>query len=191
MREREAFPRASEAADGSCLVVRGGGAEPAERERARRLLAPYFPAATLAERLAEAECTAFVALDSRGNLDGYGWIRHATQSPIWFDAFEIPPRSALFFNGYVVESARRRGVYSRLLAAVFGELAARRDCERLFLIVEKSNTPALRNAKRLGLDRAYTNFLVKWLGRNILSIYAGRLGLRAYAIARHATRARL
>ena len=190
-REREGFGRAGTAADGSCLVVRGDSAGPAERERARRLLASYFPASTLAARLAEAECTVFLALDAKGELEGYGWIRHATRRPIWYDAFEIPRRAALFFNGYVLEGARRRGVYSRLLAAVFRELAARPDCERLFLIVEKSNEPALRHGAKLGLYRAYTNGLVTWFGKNVLSVYAGRRGTRAHGVSRNATRARL
>jgi GNAT superfamily N-acetyltransferase len=188
--DRETFARFGEASGRSLLVVRGDSASPSEKERARRLLSPLFPVATLAARLAEPECTSYVALDERGEPEGYGWVRHATREPIWFDAFEIPRGAALFFNGFVVEGARRRGVYSRLLAAVFGELAARVDCERLFLLVEKSNTPARRHAEKVGLYRASTNWLLKRFGRNVLSLYVGRLGVRAYAVSRNATRAR-
>lgn len=188
--DRETFARFEEGAERSVLVVRGDSAAPSERERARRLLAPLFPAATLDARLAEPECTAIVALGVGGDLEGYGWVRHATRKPIWFDAFEIPRGAALFFNGFVVEGARRRGVYSRLLAAVFRDLAARTDCERLFLVVEKSNTPARRHAERIGLYRASTNWLLKRFGRNVLSLYVGRSGVRAYAVSRNATRAR-
>jgi ribosomal protein S18 acetylase RimI-like enzyme len=188
--DREAFSRFGEAAERSLLVVRGDSAAPWERERAHRLLAPLFPAATLAARLAEPECTAILALGEGGELDGYGWVRHAAGEPIWFDAFEIPRGAALFFNGFVVEGSRRRGVYSRLLAAVFRDLAARADCERLFLVVEKSNTPARRHAEKVGLYRASTNWLFKRFGRNVFSIYVGRLGVRAYAVSRNATRAR-
>ena len=179
-----------EAPDSSLLIARGAAAS-SEGECARRLLAPFFPSATLAARLAEPECTAIVALDDKGQLEAYGWLRHATREPIWFDAFEISRGSALFFNGFVVESRRRRGVYSRLLTAAFRDLAARPNCERVFLVVERSNTPARRHAEKFGLDRVATNWLVKRFGRNVLSIYASRLGFRAYAVSRHAAVARL
>lgn len=143
-------------------------------------------------RLNRAGCAAFVATDNlTADPVGFYWAVASAGQGIWHDKLPIAAGSGLAFHGYVAATHRRRGVYTLLQGAVHNHLLVERQCDVVFTIVESANLASLRANERFGLRPVSTNYLVKFLKRNVLSVYRSESGCQVFFVAAGAASASL
>lgn len=115
-------------------------------------------------------------------IAGYYWgITGQDNQILWHDKFPIKPRQGLVFNAFVFPSYRRKGVY-RLLQKRIHEHLFSKGCDVVYTIVENSNTPSMKANAEFGLKKFATNYLIKFFGKNIFSIYTNPEGIKVYYV---------
>ena len=126
----------------------------------------------LLKRLVCPDIDLFVTFQKHtGKPIGYYWALTANQNSYWHDSFRIPINSALVFNAFVTDDTRRKGVYAHLIDFTHRYLFNERKCAAVFTIVEKRNTASLNANQKANLVIYKTNHLIKFLGKNVFSIY--------------------
>ena len=114
----------------------------------------------------------FVTFDKRSNQPlGYYWALTASEKSYWHDTFKIPLNSALVFNAYITDNARRKGIYSHLIHTIHQYLLSEKKCVAVYTIVEERNKASLNANLNANLVIHMTNHLIKFFGKNIFSIY--------------------
>jgi RimJ/RimL family protein N-acetyltransferase len=111
---------------------------------------------------------------------GYYLVLAPRDEVVWHDELPVPPTYGLAFKGYVADEFRRMGVYRALQRASHDHLFYRRGVECVLTIVESRNVASLQANETFGLRRLQENYLLKFMGRNALSIYRSEDGLEAY-----------
>ena len=126
----------------------------------------------LQQRLACKEIDLFAAFErNSGQPVGYYWSLISHQKEYWHDSFKIPVNTALVFNAYVADHARRKGVYTSLINETHHYLLVEKNCEAVFTIVESRNLASLNANLTAHLVKFKRNYLIKFFGKNIFSIY--------------------
>jgi GNAT superfamily N-acetyltransferase len=142
--------------------------------------APY----AVGERLARADCTLYLARHRRtADPVGFYWSVAPRTERVWHDSFPVDPGESLVFDAFVDPDHRRNGIYGLLQAAAHNHLFDDRDRETVYTIVEKRNSPSLHANREFGLEPARRNYLVKFLGFNVLSVLKDQYDTRTHVVA--------
>lgn len=152
------------------LSVAGGSGATIVPLAALQQLAAQVGTERLEMRMAHEDLSLFLAITESGELAGYMWALHPFNTPRWHDYVRIAPRSALVFNVYVLPHYRRSGVFLSLLRYSSDYLLNNLGSTRLLAVIESSNAPSRRAFSNFGFRAVGTNYLVKVLGRNVVTI---------------------
>lgn len=99
---------------------------------------------------------------------GYYWGVQAEKEDIWHDKFLVRKGSVLLFNAFVSKDYRGYGIYKNLIVECNNYFSA--ISKNVITIVEKQNVPSLKANFSAGLQKAGTNYLIKFFRRNVFSI---------------------
>jgi hypothetical protein len=146
-------------------------------------LADTMQASEVADRADRDDCMLYLARH-RETADpvGYNWSLAPEDERVWHDSYPVDPGEALVFDAYVEPEHRERGVYELLQTAAHGRLFESEDCETVYSIVEKEDTPALHANRAVGLRPTARNYLVKFLGVDVLSICRDQYDTRTHLV---------
>lgn len=140
------------------------------------------------ERLARSDCTCYLARHRHtAEPVGFYWSVAPRTDRVWHDSFPIDPGEALVFNAYVDPDHRRNGIYRLLQSEAHNHLFHAEDRTTVYTIVEKRNTPSMQANREFGLEPARRNYLVKFLGFNVLSVLRDQSNTRTHLVARKPT----
>jgi hypothetical protein len=127
---------------------------------------------TIKNRINKNNCDLFVAyLKGNSNPVGYYWAITTENGEKWHDSFKIPQKSALLFNAFVAEECRNFGVYSHLIFFAQEYLYKNKNIINIYTIVEQNNFPSLKANLNTGSKMKGENFLIKFFGSNVVSIF--------------------
>lgn len=102
-----------------------------------------------------------------GEIKGYSFV-HTPEDEEWNDALPTHPKTARLSSTYVEPEYRGLGIRGKILSAQFA-YCQQADLS-LWSVIEKSNTSSIRSTEKSGGVRTRTNYLIKVVGRNVLSI---------------------
>lgn len=123
-------------------------------------------------RLMDADCFLAIAINKENcHPAGYCWMVRSVSNIRYHDNFFIPRYSALVFNAYIEPEYRRMKVYRLLQSSLHDYLFKVANCEMVFTIVENRNLPAYNACIKFGLEKYSFNYLIKFFGKNMFSIY--------------------
>jgi hypothetical protein len=108
---------------------------------------------------------------------GYYWVLIPQNSELIYDSFVIGNNFILFCSAYVNPVYRGKRIYNAM--QYHANILTRRvyPSRKMIIIVEKNNSSSLRSLARSNfLSISGKNYLIKFLGRNILSIYFPKSG---------------
>lgn len=108
----------------------------------------------------------FFSAWDRGQLLGYSFL-HIPQSEEWNDSLPTFPGEARICSNFVYPEFCGRGVRGDIYKKQC-QYASERGL-KLWSVIEQSNTSSIRAEKKTGKIRR-KNYLVKFIGRNVLSI---------------------
>jgi len=119
-------------------------------------------------KLDKQEWTLYVVKDEINNeLAGYYF---SVAGRYIHDNFLIDFNEALLCNAYIYPTHRKKGLYKSLIKTAHKHLY-QKGFSAVFTIVEKNNNPSLNANLSAGLTIHSVNYLVKFLGINVLSLY--------------------
>lgn len=151
------------------LMGIGAGSPQGAESRYLEQLRSFIGTGILESRLNRRDVTLFIAVHD-GSIAGFVWAVTPTTDTVWHDRVPVRPGVALLFNGYVFEQYRRRGMFTSLMVAVQDHCLAVIGSWLVLGVVEASNLASLRTLASLGYSKVGENYLIKFLGVNILSI---------------------
>lgn len=102
---------------------------------------------------------------------GCHWILLPINSKFFYDSFELDNKSALFCGVYVNPNYRGKRVYNSMQFFVYNMWISDFPDRNVITIVEERNKYSLKSNLRIGLKTKGVNYLLKFVGKNILSIY--------------------
>jgi hypothetical protein len=108
---------------------------------------------------------------------GCYWILIPQTAELQYDSFVISSDAILFCGAFVNPAYRGKKIYSAM--QYYAYILSRRDYlnRKMNIIVEKNNYFSLKSIERSKfLSISGKNYLIKVLGRNILSIYLPKFG---------------
>jgi len=112
-----------------------------------------------------------------GKPAGCFWILAPNAEDILHDSFMVTAEGALFCGAYVNPPYRGMRIYGAMQYFAYDLIKETMSCRKLIIIVEKSNQPSLNSIFRFKYhSMGGKNYLLKIMGRNILSIYASNSG---------------
>lgn len=96
---------------------------------------------------------------------------------LWHDNYSISNNTGLVYGSYVVPEFRGRGFYVNLLSYSLNYFKSDEELriKEIVAIVESSNYASAKSHNTAGFTIVKKNYLLKFLGRNILSIYTNPL----------------
>lgn len=101
---------------------------------------------------------------------GAFWILEPAQS-VFYDSIEINKNQLLFCSVYVKPIYRGKGIYNQMHNKAFEYWEKNCQEKEVITIVEKSNVASNRSNQKYGLEILGRNYLIKFMGKNIVSIY--------------------
>jgi len=108
--------------------------------------------------------------EEKKELAGYYFAILGTNKPVKHDNFIIMQNEALLCNAFIYSKYRKKGLYKTLIK--FSHTYLLKEYFRnIYTIVEKSNTASLKANLASGLAFDKTNYLVKFFGINVLSLF--------------------
>jgi hypothetical protein len=103
-------------------------------------------------------------------IAAYYWAVTGEDTGYWHDNFLVPPETALLCNAYVKNNYRQQGLYKFLIYKAHENLF-QRNFKNVFTVVENSNPNSLKANSSVGLSVCFVNYLIKFLGFNVLSVF--------------------
>jgi hypothetical protein len=88
------------------------------------------------------------------------------------DNFHVEPDAVLLCNAFTYYQYRKKGLYKSLIGYAHKHLT-QNDSKKIFTIVERANIRSLKANQAVGLRIFFTNYLIKVLSINIISVYSG------------------
>ena len=137
-----------------------------------RALEQVIGAERLRQRLLNEDVTLVLGVD-RETLSptGFRWVVHPSVGTAWHDNLPVRPGEALGFNAYTFPLFRRKGLYQYLVVEGNRRLRELSGIEKVRIVIEASNEASIRANLASGLRVVGTNFLLKWFGTNVFSIF--------------------
>lgn len=120
----------------------------------------------------------FVALDDHQTVLGYSFL-FVPKQVSWHDCLPINAGEARSTSSWVEEEFRGQGVRGSLFAAQVARCSARGL--RFTAVIERSNQSSIRSSAKSGAVVWQRNYLLKALGRNVLSVTTNPV--RVYVLA--------
>lgn len=120
----------------------------------------------------------FVALDDERRVMGYSFL-FVPREVSWHDCLPVRVGEARSTSSWVEEEFRGQGVRGSLFAAQVDRCSARGL--RFTAVIERSNVSSIRSSAKSGAVVRQRNYLLKALGRNVLSITTNPV--RVYVLA--------
>jgi len=155
-------------------IFKCGDSKDSLDEETMKMLASIIGTERLETRLKNSLLTLYTAYERESNLPvGFGWSVMASSKTIWHDKFPISPGTTYVFNAHVLKDHRRRGIYKLLKAVQLNHLFFDQKVATVITLVEESNTASIKSQDLFGFKRISRNYLVKFFGRNVLSIFVG------------------
>lgn len=185
-------------------AVRGGrlavcvysGVTPAGHLPAHQLetLAATVGEERLARRLAHPDVTLVLGVDRASQRPtGFRWVLHPRDEVVWHDNVPVTPGIAYGFNAFTYPEYRRQGLYKELVREGNRYLFEEVGCAKVTIVVEAGNQASLKANQDAGYAVEATNYLVKVLGRNVLSAFRDHASgaVRAHWVYRRGSRSGL
>lgn len=114
---------------------------------------------------------------------GFYWgVKGSKNNVVWHDKIPLFEKQGLAFNAYVFPDFRRKGIY-RLLQYEVHKHLFENGCQEVFTIVEEANAPSIKANVKFGLEICAKNYLLKILGKNIISIIKKPKEVNYYYVA--------
>lgn len=124
----------------------------------------------VAARFAHPDITLFTAVTDDDELAGFRWALHPYEYNLWHDYVRVRPNDTLIFNSYTAPPHRRRGIFSALIHYGNGQLFNTTETTRILAIVEAQNRASRDALLGQGLQVLGTNFLIKVVGHNVITM---------------------
>lgn len=123
------------------------------------------------QRLQCSEVTLVLAVERcSGEPVSFRWLLHPRRATVFHDKVPVQDGVALGFNEFTYPRFRRQGIYRYLIDVGNAYAVEKVHCSRVFIVVEEKNHASLVANARAGYRITGTNLLVKFLGRNVLSL---------------------
>lgn len=156
-----------------------------KKEKIISFLSKYIGRKRVLSRFERNDWNAHFAETNTGELLGYCWTLSPRSSAVWHDKFRINPDEGLLINVFVLPEHRGRGVFQLIMSHALNYLFIYGKCHRVYAIVEKNNKVSMAAFTKLGLRWVMTNVLLKFMGRNLMSIYWNGKKLSVYWVFRN------
>jgi len=172
------------------------GATPVSALPAEQLAALSATVGTerLRRRLAHPHVTLVLGVDPRLKRPaGFRWALHPRDEIVWHDNVPVAPGVAHGFHAFTYPEYRRQGVYKELIRQGNRFLFEHVGCAKVNIVVESTNQASLGANLDAGYAIEATNYLVKVLGRNVLSMFRDHASgaVRAHWVYRRGSRSGL
>lgn|GEM_PF-1936478 len=172
------------------------GATPVSALPAEQLAALSATVGTerLARRLAHPDVTLVLGVDRASQRPtGFRWVLHPRDEVVWHDNVPVTPGIAYGFNAFTYPEYRRQGLYKELVREGNRYLFEEVGCAKVTIVVEAGNQASLKANQDAGYAVEATNYLVKVLGRNVLSMFRDHASgaVRAHWVYRRGSRSGL
>ncbi len=102
---------------------------------------------------------------------GCNWILHIPHNNFLFDSFVHNSENILLGNFFVIEEFRGRGINKFLVKKALSYIFKNHKSKIPVFIVERSNKSSIKSSKGVGTKIYGVNYLVKFLKRNIISVF--------------------
>ena len=102
---------------------------------------------------------------------GCNWILHIPHNNFLFDSFVHHIESILLGNFFVIEEFRGRGINKFLVKKALTYIFENHKSKKPVFIVERSNKSSIKSSEGIGAKIYGVNYLVKFLKRNIISVF--------------------
>lgn len=106
-----------------------------------------------------------------GKPVGCHWILLPRDHKLFYDSFELDNKSALFCGVYVNPNYRGKRIYNSMQCFVYNMWIDEFSYRDVITIVEEKNKSSLKSNLRIGLKIKGVNYLLKFIGRNVISIF--------------------
>jgi len=107
-----------------------------------------------------------------GEPIGYLWALVVdNKKGIWHDSFYLVNGEAILVNTFVNPNFRRQGFSHILKVILYKKIFNKDSTLKVYNIVENVNTASMKSNEKLGVSFYSKNYLVKFIGRNVFSIY--------------------
>jgi GNAT superfamily N-acetyltransferase len=146
----------------------------ATKEKFSDLLKPIVPGALLERysgRYEKNENWKLLVAYSGSKPVGCNWILHIPYDNFLFDSFVHNTDHVLLGNFFVIEEFRGKGINKLLVKKALKYLYENHKTQTPVFIVERSNKSSIRSSEGIGAKIYGVNYLVKFLKRNMVSIY--------------------
>jgi hypothetical protein len=147
--------------------------------------APELSVPSLGARTKSKACRVFSAHNRlSGEVMGYTSLAiNDSAGMLWHDKFPLYSGSALVFGSYVIPRFRGMGCYKALLAFAQQHVIDLSKELPVHAVIEQLNSPSLRAHLSSGFRIMRKNWLIKFRGRNFLSLYSNPF--RSYYVPAH------
>ena len=119
------------------------------------------------EKRSDCQSWRLFVFEEQSRIVGYSFI-HAPVCVEWNDSLPTHPLTARLSSDYVEQEFRGKGIRGKILSDQFEY--CRQEGLYLWSAIERTNASAIRATEKAGGVRVSTNYLVKVIGRNVLSI---------------------
>lgn len=106
-----------------------------------------------------------------GKPVGCHWILLPLNNNLFYDSFEFDNKSALFCGVYVNPNYRGKRIYNSMQCFVYNMWINDFPYRNVITIVEEKNKSSLKSNLRIGLKVKGANYLLKFFGKNVISIF--------------------
>jgi len=101
---------------------------------------------------------------------GAFWILEPSEE-VFYDSVAVSEEQLLFCSVYVNREYRGKGIYNQMHNVAFEYWEENCPEREVITIVEKYNEASNRSNQKYGLKISGKNYLIKFLGKNIISVY--------------------
>ncbi|SHJ97159.1 hypothetical protein SAMN05444280_14414 [Tangfeifania diversioriginum] len=108
--------------------------------------------------------------EGKKELAGYYFVLISSNKQVLHDKFIIKPNEALMCHAFIYPQYRNNGLYKTLIKFSHAYLL-KENHKNIYTIVEESNTASLKANLDSGLEYYEINYLVKFFGVNLLSMF--------------------
>jgi len=102
---------------------------------------------------------------------GCHWILLPFENKLFYDSFELDNKFALFCGVYVNPNYRGKRVYNSMQCFAYNMWINNFPNRNVITIVEEKNKSSLKSNLRIGLKTKGVNYLFKFFGKNVISVY--------------------
>jgi hypothetical protein len=147
-----------------------------------KFLLKYIRKEKVRERIRNPLCKLIFAIKKESLKPvGFYWGIISSDKVIWHDCFPLKPNNVLLFNAMVEKENRNKGVYS-LLIRYMNDFFIKKNHKNIFTVVEKRNIHSLKANLKSGCNIYANNYLIKFFGRNVFSIFIRNNRLKIYYV---------